>query len=181
MGNKVFLSLYGLNEWDNTLFDDMHLPDALDRQTVIDRILVDTIQLDCIYADPQACKVALRVYSASRIHTWERVCQALHKNYDPFINFTRDETRTTEYEPGVTTKTVGSSKAWNDPDMVERDQAEMSRTGKDTTTETFHSEGDSAMYTPTDVALKEFRMRAEADAINFIVQDVKKYFCNLCY
>lgn len=250
------LSIYGLTllyEGTGTIFDELVLPTQLtDKSLITDRLLLDTMELEVLYADPDVFKGALGIYSKSRLHSWQALVDDMFHAYDPFINFTRDEARvntvtrdlsdiriddlttkrtanlqdertadlTTERTDDLAngnTRTL-SRNAWNgtsNTDMVDAEIVEDSGsdTGTQTTTETgtdtnkttgtdtyvntgdqknisrgtityedyFHSQGDSAMYTPTDVARKEFELRAQLSAIEYILADIKTHFCLMVY
>lgn len=300
----AMISIYGLSrmyEGTGTIFDELALPTQFTDPTVItDRLLLDTMELEVLYPDPDVFKGALGIYSKSRIPSWQKLADDMYYAYDPFINFTRDETRTVEVERDLElvrtadltdtrtanltdtktlnltdertadltdTKTLNlsdaetknltdtetknlangntkttSRNAWNGTapgtlvtaeqesnsgsetgtdtmqhtgtdtmlrtgtdtdkhtgtDTMERTGTDtdthtgtdtMKRTGTDsntdtgtiTTTETFHSQGDSAMYTPTDIARKEWELRAEFSVIEYIVADIKTHFCLMVY
>ena len=181
MSNKMFLSIGSLYKWNENLFDDCIFPEQIDRETLINKLILDTMQIDCLYSDPEFLQAAFGMFCKARIHTWEKIAFTLYHDYNPFINFTRDEKRETDYSPNIKTEDVQSGAAWNEESMIEKNKNDRSVTGNAKTVETFHSEGDSAMYTPTDVAKKEFELRAQADVIEFIINDFKKQFCLCIY
>ena len=80
------LSLLGLYTWDNTIFDNMALPDEIDAGILIDNLLMEAAELEVLYADPDVMKAAIEVWSQRRLHTWERMETVLYENYDPFVN-----------------------------------------------------------------------------------------------
>lgn len=269
MSRKAFLTIDGLYEWDPTLFADLSLPTQFNdhHDTITDQLILDTMSLEVLYPDPATFKKALKIFSRSRLQRWQKITDALYHVYDPFINFTRTETRTiietrdlegtrtdnlqaqrtdnlqaqrtdllqsqrtdnlTSLETrnlagGVTnTKQVA---AWDNSTSTltdrEKDIGSSTDTGTDTITNTgtqttndtgtqtmantgtqtiantgtqkqtdegtirtedrFHSEGDSALFTPTDVAKKEFELRAMDDAISYIVHDIRDHFCLTVY
>ena len=55
------------------------------------------------------------------------------------------------------------------------------QTGTLKTEDYFHSQGDSAMYTPTDIARKEWELRAQYSVIEYIIADIKTHFCLMVY
>ena len=91
------LSIYGLTllyDGTGTIFDELVLPTQFTDPTVLtDRLMLDTMELEVLYADPDVFKGALGIYSKSRLQTWQKMTDAMYKEYDPFINFTRDETK----------------------------------------------------------------------------------------
>lgn len=96
------ISIYGLSrmyEGSGTIFDELMLPTQFSDPTVItNRLLLDTMELEVLYPDPDVFKEALGIYSKSRIPSWQKLADDMYHAYDPFINFTRDETRTVEVE-----------------------------------------------------------------------------------
>ena len=125
-------------------------------------------------------------------------------SYDPFINFTRDEVRkntVTHNLKDVRTDDLANSNtettkrnAWDGTtvnNMVPAEEVTDSgtntgtqtndKTGTLTTEDYFHSQGDSAMYTPTDIAEKEWKLRASYSVAEYIIADIKTHFCLMVY
>lgn len=287
MGNE-WLSIYGLTRLytgTGTIFDELQLPTQFTDPTVItDRLMLDTMELEVLYSDPDTFKGALGIYSKSRLPSWQKLADDMYHAYDPYINFTRDEARvniitknledlrtdnlqdkrtadlteertpdlseertydlTDERTPDLSeertldlangnTRTT-SKNAWNGTGVGTMVAAEqivdsgtdtgtdtLATTGTDTNTRTgtdtlattgtdtrttsgtdtynktgtqkneqtgtlktedyFHSQGDSAMFTPTDIAKKEFELRAQYSVIEYILADIKTHFCLMVY
>ena len=70
------LSIYGLTllyDGTGTIFDELVLPTQFTDPTVLtDRLTLDTMELEVLYADPDVFKGALGIYSKSRLQTWQR-------------------------------------------------------------------------------------------------------------
>ena len=93
------LSLYIL---DNTVFDGLQLPTmpqnptsypdlyvegfALDREVLINNILMETGELDCIYPDPDFFKFAVTQWSKKELHVWQSLYNTLFYKYNPLWN-----------------------------------------------------------------------------------------------
>lgn len=222
----AWISMYGLiqlkNDPDFDLFADLQLPTQFtDKSVITDRLLLDTMELEVLYADPDVFKGALGIYSKSRLPSWQKLADDMYHSYDPFINFTRDEARvniitrdlTDERTDNLQSKrtaalTQGNTRdikrnAWNGStgsSMTPAEQITDSGTltgGTDTYNDTgtqknaqtgtlktedyFHSQGDSALFTPTDIAKKEWELRAEYSVIEYIIADIKTHFCLMVY
>lgn len=194
------LSIYGLTllyDGTGTIFDELVLPTQFTDPTVLtDRLMLDTMELEVLYADPDVFKGALGIYSKSRLQTWQKMTDAMYKEYDPFINFTRDETRVNTVTRDLTdmTNSEGTTQtkrnAWDGTTVGTMTPAEQSddsaqssfaQTGTLKTEDYFHSQGDSALFTPTDVAKKEFELRAQLSALEYILADIKTHFCLMVY
>lgn len=175
--NGEILSLAGLYQWDNTLFDDVVLPTQVDRDDFIFELLAQTAELEVCYTDSEFMKESLGRWSSIRLYTWQRMADTLYKNYDPYINMSRDETRTIERD--LNNNTVNTVNAWDSEEATQQTAVDGSDTG--TIKETFHTQGDSALYTPTDILGKEYDARQKYDLYNFIINDFKSRYCLLVY
>ena len=183
------MSLWAMYQWDRTLFDGLQVPSGISKDTVINNLLMESAELEVLYTDYDFLKQAITYWSDSRQRAWNMMQKVMYEEYDPFINIKRDEVRTIIQDRNLTTDNDGSNtlntNAWNSDDPVQREQQVIdtttTNTGNITTTEHFHVEGDSAITDAQDVAVKEFKLRADYDLIRYIINDFKKRFCLLIY
>ena len=94
MSKQVLLSVLGLYQMDNTIFDSMQLPAGLDRETVIDGIIQDCMELEILYPNPEALKTMIGIWSKRELPTWNRVYNAEHAEYNPIENYDRHQSDT---------------------------------------------------------------------------------------
>lgn len=185
MATSLNMSLFGLYYYDSTIFDGMVVPDQIDKDVLINNIVMECAEMTVLYPSVPMIKQAIEYWSKMRIHAWERMAIVLYEKYDPFINIKRDEVRTIEQDRNLKDDgtSVASVNAWNDGTGVERDKNTVnnSYTGKVITKETFHVEGDSAITDAQDVARKEMDLRIKYDLYNYIVGDFKARFCLSLY
>ena len=179
------LSILGLYNWDNTLFDNLVLPSELDKNTFIDNLLMDYAELEVLYADSDFMKQAIAAWSNSRLHAWNKMAAVLYEDYDPFINIKRDEVRTITQTRDLTGTGRGENKiaAWNESDYTNRNMSDnvTTDTGTVTTTENFHVEGDSAITDAQDVARKEIDLRVQYNMYEIIKNEFKRRFLIMVY
>ena len=95
--NSAYISILGLYNYDNSIFDNLELPEVLeDSPTLVtDNLLMELAELEVIYPDCDAMKFAIGRWSAARVQAWEWMARVLYEDYDPFINIKRDERRIT--------------------------------------------------------------------------------------
>lgn len=228
----MWLSVLGIYRTNPDIFDGLQLPTQLAalKDDIINNICLETAELEVLYPDHDILKYAIGSWSGLRLHTWQKIADAMYKNYDPFVNFTRDELRTrTETRDLAGTKDIEATNTdtYNnitDARSIDTDDTTTNKatafdsgsfadvaqqivdsgivdtniksgslgsasssgeastdTGTITWEDTFHSQGDSALYTPTDVAEKEFQMRIACDIIELIKMEFKTRFCILVY
>ena len=98
------LTLYTL---DNTIFQNLHLPSRpftdrgyedlfltgwdIDKNTLIENLLMETAELNVIYTDPAFFKYAVDVWSSKELPIWQSLYETLFFKYNPIWN--KDGTR----------------------------------------------------------------------------------------
>lgn len=88
------MSILGLYQWDNSIFDAMVVPSQIDKDTLVMNILDECAELEILYTNPDFMKNAIGYWSLRRYHAWDKLQTVLYENYDPFVNIKRDEIRT---------------------------------------------------------------------------------------
>ena len=113
MARYVNLSPLGLYNWDQTVFDLMQIPEALDKDTLVDNLLAETAELEVLYPNPVVFKNLVGVWSAKQIDIWNRLYATTQYEYNPIENYNRYETgsdsgtgRTTHSGTDTTTETT---------------------------------------------------------------------------
>ena len=184
------ISVAALYEWDNTIFDDFVYPTALDGDTLINNILMDTEELECLYPDPDIIKFAIGKWSARRLKDWNDMAAVLIVNdYNPFENVYRHESRTVLQQRDLKQTDTGSNtlsvSAYNETDFQNREKQTPDLTHTDTgfvsNTETLEVHGDSAISDTQDLIRKEMELRLKYDLYNEIIDEFKQRFCLLVY
>lgn len=196
------LSMLALAMDDTDLFDDMVLPTEIDASVMISNLLAETAEMEVIYPDWQAMHDAIGFWSAARLHAWESIAAATFKvGYDPFINVSRDETRTiqrydTNTQSNDLTRTDNLTQttevsAWDATTFQNRDKVSnggtsrnagtISDNGNSFITETFNVEGDSAVNDSQDIIRKETEVRLKYDLMRIIIDEFKARFCLSVY
>lgn len=92
MGRAANLSPLGLYNWDQTIFDLMQIPEALDKDTLVDNLLAETAELEVLYPNPVVFKNLVGVWSAKQIDIWNRLYATTQYEYNPIENYNRYET-----------------------------------------------------------------------------------------
>lgn len=90
------LTMIGLYEYDNTLFDNLSLPEGLDKDTLIDNILLRSGEFEVIYPDTDFMKFSIGAWSRKWSPTITRWVTALAIEYNPLENYDRYEHWTDE-------------------------------------------------------------------------------------
>lgn len=177
----ALMSIRGLYLYDQTIFDNMTIPSQLDRDLLVTRLVNDLAELEIIYPDPDIMKTNISNWSAIMGRSWQKMADVLYEDYDPFINISRHEERTTTETRDLANSGSVSLVAWDETTPSER----QSNTGKDTGTVTTHDvydlKGDSAITDAQDVAKKEIQLRRDNEMYSIIIEDFKHAFCLQIY
>lgn len=80
------MSIMGLYNYDESIFDDMIVPEGVGRENFITELLLQLAELEVVYARPDVMKTAIKAWSASRLHEWNRIYTALMYNYNALFN-----------------------------------------------------------------------------------------------
>lgn len=181
------LSFLGMYNYDDTLFDELELPTVIDKQSVINNLLLETAELEVMISSPPVMKQALGFYSHKRLSMWTKMAAAFTEQYQLVQTITDSETRTpnlttTGQNNGSDTSTT-SRTGFNSNDWEQAEKVETSLgTGN-----TIHSTGtETTEKTRTDTGPMMERIMdqlelAKSDAIGYIINDIKRQFCLLVY
>lgn len=91
MPNRASLSIAGLYSWDSHIFDLMVIPSGMNRQQLIDNILLECSELTVIYPDWNFMQKAIGSWSAKELEIWNKVYDLEHLEYNPIENYDRFE------------------------------------------------------------------------------------------
>lgn len=91
------LTVYGLNHYLSTidssdnLFTGLTFPTGIDKDVVVDNILLKSADFELLYSDPDFLKEMIAHWGEKWYPTFERWVNALAIEYDPLNNFDRYE------------------------------------------------------------------------------------------
>ena len=106
------LTLWGIYQYDKTLFDDIVLPEGIDKDNLVSDIMRNSGDLYPYHQVPEYLKSNINYWFARRLFDFERMYEALRVEYSPIENYDRKENTTRNYENSGTDKestTLGST------------------------------------------------------------------------
>ena len=151
MGRMTTMSPLGLYRWDETIFDLMQIPSALDKPTLIDNLLAETAELEVLYPNPVVFKNLVGVWSAKQIDIWNRLYATTQYEYNPLENYNRYETGSEDGAGRTThsgTDTTAETTQYSGTDG--RTEA-ITHGGRDTTTESKREGGTQTDNTSVEM------------------------------
>lgn len=85
------ITIFGLYNFDNHLFDFLKLPEKLDKETLINNILLNCGEFEPLYADYDFLRFAIGTFSTKWQKTFERWLQIQEIEFNPIHNYDRYE------------------------------------------------------------------------------------------
>ena len=89
--NRGTLSIIGLYNWDDHIFDQLALPPGVDFTDVTQNILMECGELETIYPDWEFMYNAIGFWSDRELPTWEHIYEMTQAEYNPIENYDRKE------------------------------------------------------------------------------------------
>lgn len=200
----MLLSIMGLYEYDNNMFQGLQVPEGLNREAVINEILLQCAELEVIYPDINIMKLAITTWSLANQYTWEKLYDTMVVEYNPIWNVDA-EVHQTDRLAGSDMRTIGrnesitpnltdtrSVKGFNSDTWAETEKTVQTGNSQDYENVTDNATDDHTRtysetrtgnigVTTTQHMLEEERQLAEFNMINYIAQSFKQRFCLLIY
>ena len=114
--SQAKITLIGIENYLNpqkSVFDEMELPDNIDKEVLIGAIMMRCQEFELLYSDPDFLMAAVRLWSLKHKRTFEKWIEALMIKYDPLYNYDRTEeytdTHSGDFNRTGTSSDVGSS------------------------------------------------------------------------
>lgn len=89
--HSAILSTLMLYKYDNTIFDAFLVPGDMDKENVINSILIETSEMSVIYPSPDSIKLAIDIWTKKNFEVWNELYKTLHYEYNPIHNYDRTE------------------------------------------------------------------------------------------
>lgn len=88
---QMHLTLQGMYDYDNTLFDLWELPEDVDKTQLVDAILFRAGEFELLYPQLTYMKYQIGAWGARHNRTFEKWLEALAIEYNPLENYDRIE------------------------------------------------------------------------------------------
>lgn len=85
------LTIAGMYQFKDGLFDNLKLPDGINKTDVINQILLDSSSFEVVYSDFDFMQFGIGLWSSTWYRTFEKWQNALSLEYNPIENYDRME------------------------------------------------------------------------------------------
>lgn len=202
------LSILGLYEYNEGIFDNLELPEGVDRDILIPEICTECSDFALLYPDYDFMRMLIGVWSTKEQRIWAAMVESTEFEYNPIENYDRHESiqrSITSSATGSSTSSgsvaeqnsgtsTGSQTAFNSDTFKDTGKTVSSGTGSTTTqgsdsaqqsgtgseTVTTHIHGNIGVVTAQQM-IAGFRKISNFSVYDFIVQSFKNRFCVQVY
>ena len=195
------LSIAGLYSFNKHLFDDMYIPESLDRDTVVASIIMETEGLEALYVDVPFMMDAIKYWSITMRHKWDKLVASMNFEYNPIWNkdgvrtHTEEENKSSERDETVADSTASTSNNFGagfntTSGLTNRERDTVQNSGQvktdddlkeSTKRESKDIEQGNIGVTSTQQLIKEEREVADINIYSIIAKDFKHKFCIQVY
>ena len=172
----MLLSIMGLYEYDNTLFQGLQLPEGLSQEAVINEILLQCAELEIVYPDINIMKLAITTWSIANQYTWQKLYDTMVVEYNPIWNV--DATVNIDRNTSGSGNATDAVKGFNSNTWAESDKTDTTSEAEE---DVIERRTGNIGVTTTQQMLEQERKIAEFNIISFIAQSFKQRFCLLIY
>lgn len=198
------LTILGLYNYDNSIFDNLITPPGISMDSVTENILVELGEIEVLFASAPFMKMAIGIWARKNYMVWEKMYNTTILDYNPIENydriedFTDTETRNLSASLTGNDSTVTNSNStdtvagFNSASLVDsagnlttgkQDNTAVSNTTDTGTVGSVHSgrtHGNIGVTT-TQQMLEQERNIVKFNVIDYIIDDFKNRFCILVY
>lgn len=198
---QATLSIAGLYSFNDHLFDDMYIPESLDRDTVVASIIMETEGLEALYVDVPFMMNAIKYWSITMRHKWDKLVASMNFDYNPIWNkdgvriHTEEENKSSERDETVADSTASTSNNFGagfntTSGLTNRERDTVQNSGQvktdddlkeSTKRESKDVEQGNIGVTSTQQLIKEEREVADINIYSIIAKDFKHKFCIQVY
>lgn len=162
------LTILGLYQYDNRIFDGLVVPQGVDKETLINNILSESAEFEVLYPEPRFLSNAIAAWSAKELPVWEKLVETLHYEYDPISNYDRNEESTN------TGESLGKVAGYNASDLV-------NSSGASTDVRRRARIWGNIGVTTTQQMIDEQRRIVKFNIMDYIIDSFIRQFCLTIY
>ena len=122
---RIYNTILGYYQYDETFFDTLIVPEFLNKELLINEIIVQAGLLETAYSDGDLLKKLIGLWSVARAEDWERMYNALYSEYVPIHNYDKhssiDNTGQSSVESGTVETGLSGKQSHTDDINVRTD------------------------------------------------------------
>lgn len=88
---KPLFSILTMYNCDPSIFDNFQLPKGIEKNDVLNNMLMELAELEVLYSNPDMMKAAIGFWSKKELPVWTKLVETTKFEYNPIWNFDRTE------------------------------------------------------------------------------------------
>ena len=181
MSNQINISILGLYKYNNALFDNMLLPDDVDKETLINEIIIKCSNMSLVYPDYDFMKLAIENWSRAELSVWTRLNKAFNEEYNPIWNVDGVTKENRNINANSSNTGTDSVKGFNSNEWADHDRTIGS--GNSNTLETYEQvrQGNIGVTKSQELLEAELQVRPKLNIYDYIANSFKRKFTIMIY
>ena len=174
----TLIGMYNYLDAENdNLFSLLNVPEEIDRETLINNILMVGGEFPVLWANPYFVKNAIGVWSSKNQNTFARIVETLTEDYNPLHNYDRTEEWTDD--TNAESETINQRSAYDATDF--QNDSKSNSSGKTGNVRKGRAYGNIGVTTSATMAREEITLRREFNIYDEITQMFIDEFCVKVY
>lgn len=91
MSRGNLLSILGMYNYDNSIFDELQLPESINKTDFIQNLCLNYAELEILYSQPEILKNAIGMWSRIQLPNWKKLEETTQYKYNAIENYDRQE------------------------------------------------------------------------------------------
>lgn len=181
---RALISIIALYKAQPDLFDDLHIPPALNREALIDELCMECGEMNLTITNPQVLKIAIDRWSSTRIEVWQHLFDTTQYVYNPIWN--KDgvikETEKMTSKSSMDGTDTDETSAYNSTTYQPNNKTTIDHdTAGEANVERTRTEHGNTGITTTQQMITEEREIADFSLYRLIIDEFKRRFCIMVY
>ena len=174
------VTIVGLYNYDDTLFDGLSLPDGVSKDDAVFTILERNGDFPLLYPDFDFLKTAIGVWSRTSQTIFNRMYATTTAEYNPIENYDRHSVITRDVEGSSGSESIGAQTSFNSGEFADTDKStgESSSSGSETATDYTHG---NIGVTSSQELLQQERDVSDWNFYNWLADNFATRFCIKIY
>ena len=198
---RITATLINMYQWEPTIFEELQLPSAVNKDDFITRLLIDSGEQEVTITHPLVFKTAIGAWSRGKIAAWNKLLNIQSLEYNPIWNVdgevqhtgsrtdTRGQTETKNGETADTTTmqlSADNSEEWaNDTRSASEgsysEDKNFNESGSGTDNWTEKRTGNIGVTTTQKMMNEEKAFWEEWDPVGYLIREFTREFCLLVF
>lgn len=100
------LTLIGMYNYDQTLFNELVMPEGIDKDLFIQSLLMQSGEFEVLYPQPEFMKYSIKIWSSKWFRTFSEWLRGTQQRWNPIYNYDRFEESRNNNKKDFTSKTM---------------------------------------------------------------------------